>query len=131
MNSRVAGCADRRSPAQPSLGRCGWAGHRCRWARELGTWHELADLAVTREGGVESNPKAISVEENRMKNLVKQSQNLWRAGGDRWRPVVVAGGGGGGVLLLVDRRSLQAAIFASARIERLLLAFFFGRVHCL
>jgi hypothetical protein len=59
-----------------------------------------------------------------MKNLVKQSQKVWRAGGDRWRPVVVAGGGGGGVLSLVERRSLQAAIFASARIDRLLLALF-------
>lgn len=66
-----------------------------------------------------------------MKKLVRQSQNLWRAGGGRWRPVLVAGGGDGGVLSLVDRRSLQAAIFASARIDRLLLAFFFGRVQCL
>ena len=62
-----------------------------------------------------------------MKKLVRQSQNLWRAGGGRWRPVVVAGGGGGGVLSLVDRRSLQAAIFASARIDRLLLALFLER----
>ena len=62
-----------------------------------------------------------------MRNLVKQSQNLWRAGGGRWRPVEVAGGGGGGVLSLVDRRSLQAAIFASARIDRLLLALFLER----
>ena len=59
-----------------------------------------------------------------MKNLVKQSQNLWRAGGGRWRPVEVASGGGGGVLSLVERRSLQAGIFASARIDRLLLALF-------
>lgn len=58
VNSRVAGCADRRSRAQPSLGRCGWVGHQCRWVGELGAKRQLADVAVTREWRSREQPKS-------------------------------------------------------------------------
>ena len=101
------------------------------WVSELGAKHQLTDVAMTHKWRSQEQPKSNQCREKSHEESCRTESELVEGQQRSVEAHGVAGGSGGGVLLLADQRSLKAAIFVSARIDCLLLAFFFGRVQCL